>query len=56
MVEAAVVGVDIVDVEFRVFGLWVAGRGQDVDLQLGASGEGGALSVRWQLASALKAA
>ena len=39
--EASVVGVDVVDVEFRLFGLWGAGRGQDVDFELGAFGESG---------------
>src|SRR5271165_7691611 len=39
--EASVVGVDVVDVEFRLFGLWGAGRGQDVDFEPGASGESG---------------
>jgi hypothetical protein len=39
--EAAVVIVDVVDMEARVFGLWIGGRGKGVDLQLGAFREGG---------------
>ena len=35
------VGVDVVDVEFRLFGLWGAGRGQNLDFELGAFGESG---------------
>jgi hypothetical protein len=38
--EASVVGVDIVDVEFRLFGLWGAGRGQDVDFELARLAKG----------------
>ena len=35
------VGVDVVDMEARVFGLWIARRGKDVDFQFGAFGEAG---------------
>ncbi len=39
--EASVVGVDVVNMELRFFGLGVAGRRQDMDFELGPLGESG---------------
>jgi hypothetical protein len=39
--EAFIVGIDVVDIELRFFGLGVAGRRQDMDFELSLLGESG---------------